>query len=91
MTKNKDKPKNNIIIFIRYIIMKTDTIRKINPKKNRSNILDVIRENRFSSKKVNSIQNIMVEVTNNITENVREVAIICRSVTEKLSISICGV
>ena len=91
MTKNKDKPKNNIIIFIRNIIIKTDIIRKMNPKKNRSKILDDIRENRSSSKKVNSMQNKMEEVINNITEHVRGVAIICRSVTEKLSYSMCGV
>ncbi len=91
MAKNSDKPKNNIIIFIRNIIIKTDIIRKMNPKKKRNKILDNIRKNRSSSKKVNSIQNKIVEVINNITENVRGVAIICKSVTEKLLNSMCGV
>ena len=91
MAKNSDKPKNNIIIFIRNIIIKTDIIRKMNPKKKRNKILDDIKENRSSSKKVNSIQNKIVEVINNITENVRGVAIICKSVIEKLLNSMCGV
>jgi len=91
IAKNSDKPKNNIIIFIKNIIIKTDIIRKMNPKKKRNKILDDIRENRSSSKKVNSIQNKIVEVINNITENVRGRAIICKSVTEKLLNSMCGV
>ena len=91
MIKNNNKFKNNIIIFIRNIITKIDTIRKINPKKNISKIFDDIIENKSSSNNVNSIQNKIEEVINNITEKVNGVAIICRSVTAKLSYSMCEV
>jgi hypothetical protein len=80
-----------MIIFIRNIIIKTDIIRKMNPKKKRSKILGDIRENKASSKRVKSMQNKILEVIKNITENVRGVAIICRSVTEKLLNNMCGV
>jgi hypothetical protein len=80
-----------MITSIRNIIMKTDAMREMNPKKNRSSIFADINENKSSSKKVNSMQNRIVEVINNITENARGVLIICKSVTEKLLKRICGV
>jgi hypothetical protein len=83
MTKNSVKHKYNKNRFIRKIIKNTEVIRNINPEVKSNNIFDATLENNSSSKNVNVIQNMMVEVMNSITEKASGVEISCRSVTTK--------
>jgi hypothetical protein len=91
MAKNSVKHKYNKNMFIKKIIKNTEIIRNIKPEVKRNKIFDAIVENNSSSKNVNAIQNMMVEVMNSITEKARGAEISCRSVTTKSLNNILGV